>query len=113
MFSVSGYPYSRVCGRIRAYQCGTPDALVTGVPDINNVYVDGVSITHSNPRQHVLLSDSMSIAHGPLQQPILNHYKEAVLVYAVTGIVVIPFHRLLATITSATRLLKRGHHSVI
>ena len=53
VFPANGYRYSRVCGRIRAYQCGRPDAFHSGSSDINSHYVEGVSITHSDPRQHV------------------------------------------------------------
>ena len=53
VFPASGYRYSRVCGRIRAYQCGSTEAFNTDTSDINGFYVDGVSITHSKPRQHV------------------------------------------------------------
>ena len=53
VFSANGYRYSRVCGRIRAYQCGTPNAFDSGSSLINDHYIDGVSITHSDPRQHV------------------------------------------------------------
>ena len=42
--------YSRVCGRVRGYEKGSPDGFGNG--DINN-YVDGLSITHGNPRQHI------------------------------------------------------------
>ena len=54
-FSVDGVPYSRVCGRIRAYQVGTPEAFTTNNPNnIDANYVDGVSLTHgSSPRQHI------------------------------------------------------------
>ena len=54
VFPANGDRYSRVCGRIRAYQCGRPEAFNTGSSSISGGhYVDGVSITHSNPRQHV------------------------------------------------------------
>ena len=54
VFPANGYRYSRVCGRIRAYQCGQPEAFNTGSSSISSGhYVDGVSITHSDPRQHV------------------------------------------------------------
>ena len=52
-FPANGYRYSRVCGRIRAYQCGQPDAFNSHTSDINDHYVEGVSIMHSDPRQHV------------------------------------------------------------
>ena len=46
--------YSKVCGKIRGFQSGTPD----GFPNSANVglegnYVDGVSLTHGHPRQHI------------------------------------------------------------
>ena len=53
VFPANGYRYNRVCGRIRAYQCGRPEGFNSGTSDINGHYVEGVSITHSNPRQHV------------------------------------------------------------
>ena len=53
VFPANGYRYSRVCGRIRAYHCGTPDAFNSGSSLINDRYIDGVSITHSDPRQHI------------------------------------------------------------
>ena len=51
-FSLSGILYSRVCGRIKAYQFGTPEAFHL-TRDIDSVYVDGISLTHGNPRQHI------------------------------------------------------------
>ena len=49
--------YSQVCGRIMGYQYRSPDAINadfgTGHHDINSDYVDGVSLTHGSPRQHV------------------------------------------------------------
>ena len=53
------YSYSRVCGRVIAYQVGTTDAFADAVgrmrsnPMLEDVYVDGVSLTHGEPRQHV------------------------------------------------------------
>ena len=49
------YPYSRVCGRVRGYQVGTTNAFgyrqePSGIDD---AYMDGVSLTHNNPRQHI------------------------------------------------------------
>ena len=64
-FRVQGFQYSKVCGRIRAYQVGTPDAFgltnanvnsgrQSNNPNIDTYYVDGVSLTHgSSPRQHI------------------------------------------------------------
>ena len=51
--------YSEVCGRILAYQRGTPDAfnpfIEGGQTTIDSVYVDGVSLTHgpAGSRQHI------------------------------------------------------------
>ena len=51
-FNLSGILYSRMCGRIKAYQFGTPEAFHP-TKDIDSVYVDGISLTHGNPRQHI------------------------------------------------------------
>ena len=49
--------YSKVCGKIIGYQVGTPDTfgnIGRGVyPSIDAIYMDGVSLTHGNPRQHI------------------------------------------------------------
>ena len=46
--------YSQVCGRVIGYQYGTPDALWgRNQQIIDTPYVDGVSITHGSPRQHI------------------------------------------------------------
>ena len=47
----AAYSYSQICGRVAGYQKGTPDGL--SLKDINEAYVDGVSITRGSPRQHV------------------------------------------------------------
>ena len=56
-FPVSGGEYSRVCGRIKAYQWGAFLAFYSSyfgyVTTIDGAYVDGISVTHSNPRQHI------------------------------------------------------------
>ena len=53
--STANIQYSTVCGRITAYQVGTVDDFQFRRPntDINSAYVDGVSLTHGNPRQHI------------------------------------------------------------
>lgn len=55
-FSVNGVRYNKVCGRIIAYQIGTPagfhEYFVTGT-GLESFYLEGISITHGNPRQHV------------------------------------------------------------
>jgi hypothetical protein len=47
--------YSKVCGKIIAYQFGSPNAFYAYSVgnDINSRYVDGVSLTHGRPRQHI------------------------------------------------------------
>ena len=45
--------YSQVCGHVYGYQKGSPDAFKTGSSNINNIYVDGISITSGNPRKHL------------------------------------------------------------
>lgn len=54
-FSVNGARYSRVCGRVIAYQIGSPDAFYPGSTGtgIDSYYLDGISITHGSPRQHI------------------------------------------------------------
>ena len=47
--------YSRVCGKIKAYQFGTTDAFGYNLTNIDRNYVDGVSLTHGRPgqRRHI------------------------------------------------------------
>ena len=56
-FPVRGGEYGRICGRIRAYQWGSPDAFAaySSQPPftIGSAYVDGVSVTHGTPRNHI------------------------------------------------------------
>ena len=58
-YDSESYVYSNVCGRITGYQYSSPDAgnHVSFNPTpgnaINEPYVDGVSITYGNPRQHI------------------------------------------------------------
>ena len=53
-FSGLGLQYSRVCGKIKAYQVGSTDSFsVPERPNIDRGYVDGISITHGSPRQHI------------------------------------------------------------
>ena len=52
--STANTQYSTVCGRITAYQVGTTDDFrLRTNSNINSAYVDGVSLTHGNPRQHI------------------------------------------------------------
>ena len=55
-FSVNGARYNQVCGRIIAYQIGTPAAFhehFSQGTGIESFYLEGISITHGSPRQHV------------------------------------------------------------
>jgi hypothetical protein len=46
--------YSNVCGKITAYQLGSPDTFRNRNDiSINGLYVEGVSLTHGSPRQHI------------------------------------------------------------
>ena len=49
--STANIQYTRVCGRITAYQFGIVDDFLN--TNINSAYVDGVSLTHGIPRQHI------------------------------------------------------------
>ena len=50
-FITPGVDYSSVCGRVIGYQYGSTDAFFGD--NINSIYVDGVSLTHGDPRQHI------------------------------------------------------------
>ena len=46
--------YDQVCGRIIGYQIGEPEAFWrTSGHSLNRFYVDGISVTHGPPRQHI------------------------------------------------------------
>ena len=51
-FSTNGTSYSQVCGRVIGYQFGTTDSIRSH-QSIDDPYVEGVSITHGSPRQHI------------------------------------------------------------
>ena len=51
-------PYTRVCGRIQAYQDGSPDAFAAYATDgsltLDDNYLDGISLTYGlPPRKHI------------------------------------------------------------
>ena len=52
IFSTNGIQYSNVLGRIRGYQFGEPEGF-PGSASIDGHYLDGVSITHGTPRNHI------------------------------------------------------------
>ena len=74
VYSTLGLSYSQVCGQVRAYQFGAPDAFLSflqfGYTSINNAYVDGVSITYGTPsdRKHI-----WTYVGGPTQNRTTEH----------------------------------------
>ncbi len=54
-YSNDAIKYSKVCGKIIAYQFSSTDAFLRtyDVSSIDSNYVDGVSLTHGSPRQHI------------------------------------------------------------
>lgn len=53
--SARKHRYSKVCGKAIGYQYGHTDAFAFQLSSatIDQVYVDGLSITHGSPRQHI------------------------------------------------------------
>ena len=70
-YSTFGLTYSRVCGRIIAYQNGNTDAFkgLVFYSGIDQPYVDGVSLTHGSvgSRQHIWSFASAIGEEGPFQ----------------------------------------------
>ena len=56
-FAVQSVKYSKVCGKVIAYQYGSPDAFVEYYDNrgltLDGNYMEGVSITHGHPRKHI------------------------------------------------------------
>ena len=50
-------PYTKVCGRARGYQQDSPDGfgyyLYSNHSTLEDFYVDGLSVTHGSPRNHI------------------------------------------------------------
>ena len=53
IFSTNGIQYSNIMGRVVGYQYGVSDAFAQGTGDLDTHYLDGVSITHGMPRDHI------------------------------------------------------------
>ncbi len=53
IFSTVNIGYTRVCGKFTGYQIGNTNAFASPLNNISSYYVDGVSITHGSPRQHI------------------------------------------------------------
>ncbi len=49
------HPYSRVCGRVNAYQRGSPNAFHPSIvgAGLEGAYIDGVSLELAGSRQHI------------------------------------------------------------
>ena len=67
-FSTNDFPYTQVCGKVIAYQHKTPDGpcpykerYIASSNTLEGPYIDGVSLTHGSPRQHIW---SFIAAHG-------------------------------------------------
>ena len=52
-FPTFGIPFTKVCGRALGYQYGHTDAFNTGNSSIDSHYVEGLSVTHGTPRNHI------------------------------------------------------------
>ena len=63
-YSTGSAQYNQVCGRIIGYQIGVPGAFTGSDKSVNTSYVDGVSVTHGSPRQHI-----WTFAAGYNEQP--------------------------------------------
>ena len=50
-FPSDGISYSEVCGRVTGYQYHSTNGPEGS--DINGAYIDGISLTHGNPRTHI------------------------------------------------------------
>ena len=55
VFYTTGRQYHKVCGRIIGYQVATTGAFnpARAASGLDDVYIDGVSVTHGNPRSHI------------------------------------------------------------
>ena len=65
-YTTGSEQYDQVCGRIIGYQLGTPDAFYSS--SINTFYVDGISVTHGSPHQHI-----WTFAGGVDEQTTYSH----------------------------------------
>ena len=77
MFSTSGVEYTKVCGKVIAYQDSTTDAFGNngyirgGNLTIDSNYVDGVSLTHGHtPRNHIWTFAAALDEYGPDISPV-------------------------------------------
>ena len=52
-YSTGSEQYDQVCGRIIGYQSASPSLFTGAGQSIDTFYLDGVSVTHGSPRQHI------------------------------------------------------------
>ena len=71
IFSTQGVEYRKVCGKVIGYQYYKTNGFGPSrfTPGINETYIDGVSLTHGSPRQHVW---SFAAAHDEFYDPGLR-----------------------------------------
>ena len=69
-FPVQGIQYSAVCGKVIGYHYYRPNGFGPSLrnPSIDGTYIDGVSITHGTPRNHI-----WSFAAAPAEEPTTAH----------------------------------------
>ena len=69
--------YSKVCGKIRGFQTGTPDSFANSVNvGLASNYVDGVSLTHGQPRQHIWTFAAYSQNRCPCNDRSTSHTRD-------------------------------------
>ena len=52
-FPSGNIKYSEVCGKVIGYQIGWPDGAYYSIKNIDSNYVDGILLSHGNPRSHI------------------------------------------------------------
>ena len=52
-YSAGSEQCDQVCGRIIGYQLGNTDSFLSSSRSIDTYYVDGISVTHGSPCQHI------------------------------------------------------------
>ena len=53
-FNTRGVSFQHICGQTKSYQKGTPDAFDgKSAKGIDEIFVDGISITLGSPQQHI------------------------------------------------------------
>ena len=52
-FSSYDIDYKEICGRVIGYQYGSTDGFLNPSNNINDTYMDGVSLTYGNPHTHI------------------------------------------------------------